>query len=182
MTLQLPEPIIAIDTREQTPWAFKTPTVAETLPCGDYSLLNCSQWLAVERKSLSDLIACLSFQRDRFVKELERARRIPNFSVIIEGLYSDILKGRYRSKITPASVWGSTIAMQERHRIPFYFAENSEIAAKLCESILLRWWREHLKVFESVERTTKKKCLTSIRVPRIEPLCEQLAIKEGKAK
>jgi ERCC4-type nuclease len=141
---------ILIDTREQCPWSFSLPTVKGTLGTGDYSLAGCGDWISIERKSLNDLIGCLSGGRDRFTKELERGRRIQNFSVIVEAHYTDILKGNFRSEMNPRAAWGSIIALQERYGVPFYFAGDSVIAGQLCETILTRWWKEHLKVFQAV--------------------------------
>jgi ERCC4-type nuclease len=156
MTLQLPEPVIAIDSREQKPWVFSTPVVAATLSVGDYSIIGCSEWICVERKSLPDLIMCLLKERDRFTRELQAGARIRDFYVLVEGKYSDILEGNYRSDMNPKAAWESFLAMQQRYGIPFLFAETPKIAAKLCESILLRWWKEHLKVFETVMAATAK--------------------------
>jgi ERCC4-type nuclease len=147
---------ICVDSREQKPWVFSSPVVAATLSVGDYSIMGCSEWICVERKSLPDLIMCLSQERNRFTRELQAGARIKDFTVIVEGKYSDILQGNYRSEMNPKSAWESFLAMQQRYSIPFFFAENREIAAKLCESILLRWWKEHLKVFETVMAATAK--------------------------
>jgi ERCC4-type nuclease len=144
------EIIVCVDSREQHPWIFSLPTIVGALKTGDYSLQGCGDWIAIERKSIDDLIGCLTTGRDRFTKELERGRRIQNFSVIVEAHYTDILKGNFRSEMNPRAAWGSIIALQERYGIPFYFAGDSVIAGQLCETILTRWWREHLKVFQAV--------------------------------
>jgi len=146
----VPAITICIDAREQRPWSFSGPTVVGTLETGDYTLQGCGDWIAIERKSLNDLIGCLSGDRDRFTKELERGRHIPSFSVIVEASYSDILNGNFHSDMHPRAAWGSVIALQERFKIPFYFAGDPVVAAQLCEGILVRWWTEHLKVFHSV--------------------------------
>ncbi len=112
--------------------------------------------IAIERKTTADLISCLCTSRDRFTRELQRASRIPDFMVIIEGTYSEILKGEYRSGMNPKSAWESIIALQQRYRIPFLFAGSTEIAARLCESILIRWWKEHVRALEEIRIATKK--------------------------
>jgi len=143
---------ILIDTREQAPWKFETPTVRGTLNVGDYSIPGCEGWICIERKSLDDLIGCLSHDRDRFVRELERARRIEIFYVIVEASYSDVLEKRYRGEMHPHAAWESVIAFQQRYRIPFLFSENRDIASRLGQSILCRWWKEHWKVFAAVRK------------------------------
>jgi len=143
------QPTIIIDTREPEGggWEpfFTVPTIRVMLQTGDYGLLGAEEWISIERKALSDLIGCLSHSRERFTEELRRAQRIPEFTVIVEGTYQQLLRGDYRSQMNPKSAWESVIALQGRFKIPFLFAGSMEIAARLCESILLRWYREHEK-------------------------------------
>ncbi len=87
---------IVVDSREQLPFSFKGHTCYEgttvttgTLNTGDYSLEGLTSFVAVERKSLPDLVMCLGKERERFVRELERGRALDAFAVICEGdLYS----------------------------------------------------------------------------------------------
>lgn len=69
---------IIIDTREQRPFAFlgqngDIETERGTLSLGDYSLAGLTDRVAVERKSLADLVMCLGKERERFQRELMRA-------------------------------------------------------------------------------------------------------------
>ncbi|MCA1987342.1 MAG: hypothetical protein LDL27_12865, partial [Desulfovibrio sp.] len=66
---------IVVDTREQRPFRFERwPAVIlepGTLPTGDYSLPGLAHRVALERKSLDDLVSCLkSTGRERFEREL----------------------------------------------------------------------------------------------------------------
>jgi ERCC4-type nuclease len=153
-------PAIIIDSREPdpSPWQdyFTVPAIRQKLDTGDYSLLGCAEWIALERKSIDDLVSCLSHSRDRFVEELHRAQRIPDFYVICECSYRDILSGRYRSEMKGRAAWESIIALQQRFRIPFLFAGDVATAAELGQSILLRWFREHEKVLENVRLAQKR--------------------------
>ncbi len=150
-------PLILIDSREPSPhpWEpyFSVETCRGTLPTGDLCLSGCGDLICVERKTLDDLISCLCTGRDRFVRELQRAQRIPEFYVICEGSYQDLLHGQYHSKMHPRTAWESVIALQSRYGIPFLFAGNEEVAARLAESIVLRWFKEHVK---AVEAATKR--------------------------
>ncbi len=69
-----PEPTIIIDTREQTPFTFAGPARVAGLKTADYTIEGYEDIVGLERKSLDDLIACLSSQRERFERELLRAR------------------------------------------------------------------------------------------------------------
>jgi hypothetical protein len=70
---------ILIDSREQLPFTFEREkyagTVVEvgTLCTGDYSLAGLTDKVVAERKPLSDLVACLGRERERFERELQRA-------------------------------------------------------------------------------------------------------------
>lgn len=53
---------IVIDTREQTPYGFAkydAEPIRAALPTGDYSLPGFEDRVAIERKSLDDLVGCL---------------------------------------------------------------------------------------------------------------------------
>lgn len=66
---------IAVDTREQAPYRFAgEPVASATLAAGDYSLAGLEHLIAVERKELGDLVGCMTHDRDRFKRELQRLR------------------------------------------------------------------------------------------------------------
>jgi hypothetical protein len=72
---------ITIDTREQKPIKLKGYEITnEKLDFGDYS---CDRLLAVERKSLNDLISTLSSGFDRFNREVERAKGVKGYIVVV---------------------------------------------------------------------------------------------------
>ena len=60
-----------IDTREQLPYVLDPmPVTTGTLHVGDYSVAGLERVIAVERKALSDFIACCGRERERFQREL----------------------------------------------------------------------------------------------------------------
>lgn len=72
---------ITIDTREQKPIKLLNyEIINEKLDFGDYS---CDRRLAVERKSLSDLVSTLSSGFDRFNREIERAKEADGYIVVV---------------------------------------------------------------------------------------------------
>lgn len=152
-------PPILIDTREPSPHPWEPYLSGEiirgTLETGDFSLPGCAEWICIERKTLDDLIGCLCQHRERFTRELQRASRVRDFYVVCEGSYSDLWTGNYRSHMHPRAAWESVIALQQRYGIPFLMAGNVEIAAKLTESILMRWYREHVKALEAAHRAMR---------------------------
>jgi ERCC4-type nuclease len=119
---------VVIDSREQAPFAFQharyagTVVEAGTLDTGDYSLAGLADRVAVERKSLPDLVACLSRERGRFERELQRAAALDAFAVAVEASWSELASGRYRSQMNPHSACQSILAFSCRYRIPVFFA------------------------------------------------------------
>jgi hypothetical protein len=119
---------IVIDSREQAPFAFEhakyagTVTEPGALDTGDYSLAGLTDRVAVERKSLPDLVACLAGERERFERELQRAAALDAFAVAVEASWAELAAGQYRSRMTPHSACQSVLAFSARYRIPFLFA------------------------------------------------------------
>ena len=78
ITRQVPKPVIAVDTREQLPYLFQGfghwvgGVVRAALPTGDYSVQGMEALVAMERKSLPDLVLSLTASRARFLRGCER--------------------------------------------------------------------------------------------------------------
>lgn len=145
---------VLVDSREPSPhpWAahWSAELVRGTILTGDISLPGCEHLVCIERKTVDDLIGCLTTSRERFSKELARAQAIPHFWVVCEGSYSDLLSGRYRSQMSPRAAFQSVVALMTRYRVPFLMAGSVRVAAQLTESLLIKWYREHVKVLEMV--------------------------------
>ena len=98
---------VIVDSREQAPFSFRGPryegvTVeVGTLGVGDYSLAGLADKVAVERKELSDLVACLGRERERFERELARGAALDAFCVVVEASWADLAGGKYRSRLNP---------------------------------------------------------------------------------
>lgn len=156
MTAQL-NILLIQDTREQAGWGplFSSPYMVQALPVGDYSVAGLENRIAVERKSLPDLLQCLTYHRERFERELARAESYDRFFVVVEASPSDILEHRYQAQVNPTAAWESICAFSVRH-CPILFRENRRIAAKLTESILTKFAREFHKTCREMERAVKR--------------------------
>jgi ERCC4-type nuclease len=91
---------IIVDTREQRPWTFENYNVTVKragLRSGDYSLAGHEDQIALERKSLDDLVQSLSHGRDRFEREVERLSALSFAAVLVEASAEDIARHRYQS-------------------------------------------------------------------------------------
>jgi len=149
---------IIIDTREQAPFAFEgkeCEVVTGTLTTGDYSLVGLEDKVALERKSLSDLVGCLSSSgRERFERELTRARGLYFFGVVIEAGFTELtgeLTGKqYRSAMNPHAAAQSILAFQVRYGTPFIWAGSRRAAEYITFSFLSKYLREAQKRLEAI--------------------------------
>ena len=136
---------IVIDSREQLPFIFTgqryegVTTEPGALLIGDYSLAGLTDRVAVERKSLPDLIACLGRERDRFERELMRAAALDAFCVIVEADLATLLSGNYRSRLNPHAAAQSILAFTARYRVPFIFAGDRAGAEYLTHGFLYQY-------------------------------------------
>lgn len=139
--------VIVKDSREQAGYDFDGPRYegvaveAGSLVTGDYSVKGLENVIAAERKELGDLIHCLAQDRPRFVRELERARGMDAFMVVVEAPWSDLATGNYRSRLDPHSACQSVLSFMARHRVPFFFA-GSRAAGEYAVWSFLRQYCE----------------------------------------
>lgn len=147
-TLDPTDLVAIVDTREQMPLDL-SPMRAErgTLSTADYSLKGLENIIAVERKSLEDLIGCVGNGRERFERELARLRAYPCRAVVVEATWAELQAGGWRSKVTPASAVGSVLAWISEG-IPFLFVGTHEAAGRAVARLMYvaakREWRKLL--------------------------------------
>ena len=142
--------IIKIDSREQRPYEFENPSEVGTIPIGDYSICGLENHVAVERKELNDLIGCLTTGRERFERELYKARALDYFALVIEASLSDLANGNYRSQMGPKSAIQSLLAFSVRYRLPIWFCESRQYAQRITESLLCKYVKEIEKRFNLI--------------------------------
>lgn len=135
-----------IDTRERRPLNL-TPLRVEygTLATGDYSVRALESVIAVERKSLPDLIGCVGQERERFDREIQRLLGYPVRAVVVEAAWAELELANWRAKITAQAATGSVLGWIAAG-VPFLFAGTREGAAKAVSRLLYiaarRRWRE----------------------------------------
>lgn len=146
---------IIIDTREQFPFQFSgypVEVIGGALTAGDYSIPGFTDCVAVERKSLGDLISCLTSSRDRFTRELERLRGYESAVVVVEAGFYELAEGRYRSKLNPTSAVQSIISMMQAYRMPFFFAETRADAERFAFDFLRHYYRHAEDRYKAIQR------------------------------
>lgn len=147
---------LVVDTQEQLPFTFERFGVhvdRAALSTGDYSLPGFEDRVAIERKSLDDLVGCLKGAgRERFERELQRGRSYELFRVVVEAILGDIRRGRYRSEMKPDSVIQSVVAFEIRHGAPFVWCGDRAAAEYMTFSFLSKYLYEIEKRFEMAGR------------------------------
>jgi len=123
---------IVIDTREQDPLPVRN---AEKGTCftGDYSVKGLEDYIAIERKSIPDLVSSVTHGRKRFENECRRMKGLLFRRLVIIGTEQDIWKHNYRSKTNPKSVIHTLEAWEVRFDLPYVFIPTVEEAARYVE-------------------------------------------------
>jgi DNA excision repair protein ERCC-4 len=134
---------VITDSREQRPYQFPDHDVqVGGLPVGDYSLAGGDGLVAVERKSLNDLIGSLTKGRDRFERELFKMRALDYRALVIEATLEDIIAGRYRSEMNPKAAVQTLVAFSIRYDLPVWFAGDRASGRMITESLLAKYVTE----------------------------------------
>lgn len=118
-----PRPWVCVqDSREQLPWQFDgIPTVVRKLDAGDYSVEGLENVIAIERKSLSDFLGSITFGRARFEAEMDRLASYERALIVVEAHLDTILRGAYRSSVTPQAIVGSVASIHSRWGVATVF-------------------------------------------------------------
>lgn len=139
------------DTKEQKPLDFSACPLCNVVhkalgeSRGDYSVLGYEDQFAIERKSLADLVGTVLGVlkgEERFVREMQMLSTYRFAAVVVEDLEVNLRAGKYRSTVNPASIIGKIRALEVRYRIPFYFAGNRIMAARLIYEFAYYFARE----------------------------------------
>jgi ERCC4-type nuclease len=146
---------IIIDSREQRPFTFEgredVEVVTGSLITGDYSLAGLEDRVALERKSLADLVSCLTgSNRERFERELNRGQALDYFAVVIEAGFTELMTKQYRSNLNHHAAAQSIIAFQVRHGVPFLWAGSRRAAEYLTYWSLSKFLREAETRYKSI--------------------------------
>lgn len=134
--------LIVVDTRESLPLGFPGST-SQGLRTGDYAVKGMEERCAIERKELSDFLACVGRERARFERELERMAAMEYAAVVIEANLSNIVHGTEYSRVRPMSAVNSILAWSVKYRLPFFFAGNRRSCRSMVYHLLHQFWKQH---------------------------------------
>jgi DNA excision repair protein ERCC-4 len=141
----MPRQVVIVDTREKNPYSFssRVSTQRGTLRSGDYSLLGLESTIAVERKSLADLVNTVIGNRDRWRRELARLWGYRFAAVVVEACAHDILAGNWKGGALPNSVLGAMVNITVEFGIPVVLAGDRATAERVTEAMLLMAAKVH---------------------------------------
>jgi len=155
---RIPKPVVLVDTREKTPFplcALHPNWIAReeraTLKTGDYTVKGMENLLALERKTLADIVACTVTCRSRFLASCARLAKFQWKAILIEAAYEDIKGGFDQfdipSEVHPNAVCGTLDAIEAKFGIPIIHASvyrnlATERAASWLSKHFTYWWLE----------------------------------------
>lgn len=148
---------IALDTREQVVGfvPLTVPIVVGKLPMGDLSVPGFEDRVAVDRKQLGDFIGCVTRDRERFTRLLEKMATLDFGAVVVEASFADVRARKYRSQVEPAFVIGAAARITTKYGVPVFFCGSLDASTDFAVRLLRCWWRERgmrpeLKAIEGV--------------------------------
>lgn len=148
-----------VDTREQLPYDLAPLKVERAgLATGDYSVKGLEHLVAIERKSLSDMVGCVGVERERFDAEMQRIMAYPCRALVVEAMWTDIIAGAWRSKVTPQAAQGSLLGWMMAG-VPVFFCDNREEGQRAVARMLFlaarRRWREACSLLPTLRIASK---------------------------
>ncbi len=137
-----------IDTREQLPLDLRYRdgqfllTKVGTLKTGDYSVDGLQDKIAIERKSLQDLVQCIGKHRERFEHCLDRMRVMDVRAVVVEASWTMIERKQYVGLVHPNAVIGSILGWVSSG-VPFLLVDNRTRASEYVARLLVHGWKRY---------------------------------------
>ena len=140
---------ITVDTREppETAWTFTSDCLVtrSKLDFGDYAPTGYEALFSIERKALADLVACCTWERPRFLRELEALALFDFACIIAEASLEDIAKHNYRARVHPSAVVGSVVAFHVDFGVPTIWAGSPAAAARIAERLMRRFVEKRIE-------------------------------------
>jgi len=145
-------PVIITDTRENCGYLFKgkeaeAKIVMKKLTTGDYSLEGFENKIVIERKRINELFGNFAGDRERFMREVERMKKIPYKFLLIEGSFKDLIQmKKVPGKVSIKLVVATLISLMIKRNIKVVFAGNPKLAEQLAYRILIKFFNYKMKL------------------------------------
>jgi len=111
---------IVIDSREQKPFFFDECEInVKALKTGDYSIKGYEDEISLERKTLVDFVHSIIQDRDRFEREILRAKKtLKYFAIIVETDFKSLWTAKLFSKVNRATIENTILRWSVKYGIP----------------------------------------------------------------
>ena len=155
-TVKIPKPVVLVDTREREGFSYTFDRFSKwfagvehkALRAGDYSIQGLERVVAIERKSLADLVNNVITDRARFLAQCRALGSVKRKAIVIEAGFAETKSPYLESMAHPNAVVGSLIALQERWGIQVIWCDDGALAEEVVAHILskhhtLHWLKEN---------------------------------------
>jgi len=145
---------IAVDTREQLPYTFKTtkPNPADfcshqvirtTLRTGDYSLIDHESRITIERKQPEEIFHIVGKGRARFERELVRMDGYAYKAIVVEATLAQLANGSGFSQVPASAAVNSLLSWAVQYDVHVFFAGERAYGEVLTMRLLEKFakWR-----------------------------------------
>jgi ERCC4-type nuclease len=130
--------VILADTREQLipPFPLGCEVRRHCLAEADYTTELLLDVARIERKSPGDFASTITWERDRFDRELARLLPFRWKCIVVESDFDEVFVGR---RLHPHAVLGAMASLLARWDVPVLFAGSPEGTGRLMAGLLKRW-------------------------------------------
>jgi ERCC4-type nuclease len=130
--------VVYADTREQRipPFPIGVQIERKMMSEGDYSSPALLDVARIERKSPGDFASTITWERDRFDRELARLLPFRWKCIVVESDLDEVFVGR---RLHPHAVLGAMASLLARWDVPVLFAGSPEGAGRIMAGLLRRW-------------------------------------------
>lgn len=94
--------------------------------------------LAIERKSLADLLSCCTYDRERFMDQMRRLKNYPSRFLVVEATREAIEAEAYRPNVRPSSVINALLGIGVRWNICVHYCDGPKEAARMVQWVCLK--------------------------------------------
>lgn len=133
---------LALDTREQIIGfvSLAIPIKVAALPVGDLSVPGFEDRIAIDRKQLGDFITCLTRDKGRFARLLQRMSELEFGAVLVEATVSDVRARKYKNRVEPSFVINAAAHITTKYGVPVFFVGSLDASTDFAIRLLRTWW------------------------------------------
>lgn len=139
MRLVAEDIIGCIDSREQRPLCLDPmKVVTKKLEFCDYTFEGGENFFVVEKKSLTDLCACVGRERERFTRMLERTKHVPHKALVVTSDWANVDMKQYPGILTPKQIKGTVYSWWFDYGfVPIFVSNETRAGREIVNMMVL---------------------------------------------